>query len=54
MLLASDCGKGDGLVLVDDSAPTDPFDFRCPEKIIASFLSAGSGAIQVAAEMRTN
>lgn len=43
MLLASDCGKGDGLVLVDDSAPTDPFDFRCPEKIIASFLSAGSG-----------
>jgi hypothetical protein len=54
MLLASGCGKVDALVLVDDSAPTAPFDFRCPEKIIASFLSACSGAFQVAAEMRTN
>jgi hypothetical protein len=39
-LLAAGCTNGAALRPSNGSAPTDPFVFRCPEKIIASFLWA--------------
>jgi hypothetical protein len=39
-LLATCCDDGAALAPSEVSAPTDPFVFRCPEKIIASFLRA--------------
>ncbi|HBJ34464.1 MAG TPA: hypothetical protein DDZ51_06805 [Planctomycetaceae bacterium] len=39
-LLATCCDNGAVLGPSDVSAPTDPLVFRCPEKIIASFLRA--------------